>query len=41
VRAGAFTFIGMGELGHIDSAAKRGLWPQGLMWSGQFIVEVR
>ena len=29
--------IDVGPLGHIGSAAKLGLWPQGLVWLGQFI----
>ncbi|SRR6266581_81540 len=30
--------IDVGALGHIGSAAKLGLWPQGLVWFGQFIA---
>lgn len=33
-------FIDAGALGHIGSAAKLGLWPQGLVWLGQFIESV-
>lgn len=29
--------VDVGALGHIGSAAKLGLWPQGLVWLGQFI----
>ena len=29
--------VDVGSLGHIGSAAKLGLWPQGLVWLGQFI----
>jgi uncharacterized protein len=32
--------IDVGALGHIGSAAKLGLWPQGLVWFGQFIASV-
>ena len=30
-------FVDIGALGHIGSVAKLGLWPQGLVWLGQFI----
>lgn len=33
-------FIDVGSLGHIGSAAKLGLWPQGLVWFGQFMASV-
>jgi predicted alpha/beta hydrolase family esterase len=33
-------FVDVGTLGHIGSAAKLGLWPQGLVWLGQFIDSV-
>ena len=29
--------VDVGALGHIGSAAKLGLWPEGLVWLGQFI----
>jgi predicted alpha/beta hydrolase family esterase len=29
--------IDVGAVGHIGSAAKLGIWPQGLVWFGQFI----
>ena len=32
--------VEVGPLGHIGSAAKLGLWPQGLVWLGQFIVSL-
>jgi hypothetical protein len=32
--------IDVGSLGHINAAAKLGLWPQGLVWFGQFIASV-
>ncbi len=31
-------FIDAGHLGHIGSAARLGLWPQGLVWLGQFLA---
>ncbi len=31
-------FIDAGPLGHIGSAARLGLWPQGLVWLGQFLA---
>jgi predicted alpha/beta hydrolase family esterase len=31
------SFVDLGPLGHIGSAANLGLWPQGLVWLGQFI----
>ncbi len=31
------SFIDIGMQGHIGSAARLGLWPQGLVWLGQFI----
>jgi predicted alpha/beta hydrolase family esterase len=33
-------FVDVGALGHIGSAAKLGLWPQGLVWLGQFIASL-
>lgn len=33
-------FVDVGALGHIGSAAKLGLWPEGLVWFGQFIASV-
>lgn len=30
--------VDAGSLGHMGSAAKLGLWPQGLVWFGQFIA---
>jgi predicted alpha/beta hydrolase family esterase len=33
-------FVDIGALGHIGSAAKLGLWPQGLVWLGQFIASL-
>lgn len=33
-------FVDVGALGHIGSVAKLGLWPQGLVWFGQFIASV-
>jgi uncharacterized protein len=32
--------VDLGSLGHINSAAKLGLWPQGLVWLGQFIASL-
>lgn len=32
--------IDVGAIGHIGSAAKLGLWPQGLVWFGQFIASI-
>jgi len=32
--------IDVGAQGHIGSAAKLGLWPQGLVWFGQFIASI-
>jgi uncharacterized protein len=32
--------VDVGPLGHIGSAAKLGLWPQGLVWLGQFIASL-
>ncbi|MFJ1260293.1 RBBP9/YdeN family alpha/beta hydrolase [Cupriavidus sp. CuC1] len=32
--------IDVGAQGHIGSAAKLGLWPQGLIWFGQFIASI-
>lgn len=34
------SFIDVGVQGHIGSAAKLGLWPQGLVWLGQFICSI-
>ncbi|AQV92545.1 serine hydrolase family protein [Cupriavidus necator] len=34
------SFIDVGMQGHIGSAAKLGLWPQGLVWLGQFIASI-
>ncbi len=34
------SFIDVGMQGHIGSAAKLGLWPQGLVWLGQFISSI-
>ena len=34
------TLIDAGELGHIGSASKLGLWPAGLVWFGQFIASL-
>lgn len=45
-RAAAFAsawgsrLIDVGALGHIGSAAQLGLWPQGLVWFGQFIAAI-
>lgn len=33
-------FVDVGELGHIGSAAKLGVWPQGLFLFGQFIETI-
>jgi hypothetical protein len=33
-------FIDVGAQGHIGSAMKLGLWPQGLVWLGQFIASI-
>jgi predicted alpha/beta hydrolase family esterase len=33
-------FIDVGVRGHIGSEAKLGLWPQGLVWFGQFIASI-
>ncbi len=35
------TLIDAGELGHIGSAAKLGMWPAGLVWFGQFIASLK
>jgi predicted alpha/beta hydrolase family esterase len=32
--------IDVGSLGHVGSAANLGLWPQGLVWFGQFIASL-
>jgi len=32
--------VDVGPQGHIGSAAKLGLWPQGLVWLGQFIASL-
>jgi hypothetical protein len=32
--------VEVGPLGHIGSATKLGLWPQGLVWLGQFIASL-
>jgi serine hydrolase len=32
--------VDVGPLGHIGSAAKLGIWPQGLVWLGQFIASL-
>jgi uncharacterized protein len=32
--------VDVGPLGHIGSATKLGLWPQGLVWLGQFIASL-
>ncbi|MDE2260327.1 MAG: serine hydrolase family protein [Betaproteobacteria bacterium] len=32
--------VDAGTLGHIGSAAKLGLWPQGLVWFGQFLASL-
>ena len=32
--------VDVGSQGHIGSAAKLGLWPQGLVWLGQFIASL-
>jgi uncharacterized protein len=34
------SFVDVGALGHIGSVAKLGLWPQGLVWLGQFIASL-
>jgi predicted alpha/beta hydrolase family esterase len=34
-------FCNAGELGHINSASKLGLWPQGLLMLGQLLARVR
>ena len=34
-------FIDAGALGHIGSATKLELWPQGLIWLGELIGRVR
>ncbi|QKL60719.1 serine hydrolase family protein [Ralstonia solanacearum] len=34
------SFVDVGAQGHIGSAAKLGLWPQGLVWLGQFISSI-
>lgn len=34
-------FVDAGNLGHIGSAAKLGLWPFGLFWFGQFVGSLR
>ena len=31
-------FVDAGHLGHMGSAARLGLWPQGLVWLGQFLA---
>lgn len=32
--------VDVGSLGHIGSAAKLGLWPQGLVWFGQLVASI-
>jgi predicted alpha/beta hydrolase family esterase len=45
-RAAAFadawgsTLVDVGPLGHMGSAASLGMWPQGLVWLGQFIASL-
>jgi predicted alpha/beta hydrolase family esterase len=34
-------FVDAGNLGHIGSASKLGLWPFGLFWFGQFVGSLR
>ncbi len=34
-------FVNVGALGHIGSAAKLGVWPQGLVLFGQFLASLR
>jgi predicted alpha/beta hydrolase family esterase len=34
------SFVNVGALGHIGSAARLGLWPQGLVWLGQFLASL-
>jgi predicted alpha/beta hydrolase family esterase len=34
------SFVNLGPLGHVGSAAKLGLWPQGLIWLGQFVASL-
>ncbi|WP_308142670.1 RBBP9/YdeN family alpha/beta hydrolase [Burkholderia pseudomallei] len=34
------SFVDVRAQGHIGSAAKLGLWPQGLVWLGQFISSI-
>ena len=34
------SFVNLGPQGHVGSAAKLGLWPQGLIWLGQFVASL-
>jgi predicted alpha/beta hydrolase family esterase len=34
------SFVNLGPLGHVGSAANLGLWPQGLIWLGQFVASL-
>ena len=34
------SFVNLGALGHVGSEARLGLWPQGLVWLGQFMASL-
>lgn len=34
------SFVNLGALGHVGSAARLGIWPQGLVWLGQFVASL-
>ena len=37
-KAWGATLVDSGNLGHMGSGAKLGMWPQGLVWFGQFLA---
>lgn len=39
-RAWGATLIDAGNLGHMGSAARLGVWPSGLIWFGQFLASL-
>jgi serine hydrolase len=34
------SFVNVGALGHVGSEARLGIWPQGLVWLGQFVASL-
>src|SRR5215470_10888472 len=34
------SFVNVGALGHVGSSARLGIWPQGLVWLGQFVASL-